>query len=265
MKNNKIFKIIIIVVIIIIIGFIGYNCYKNLRGNENVTKKEIKKEVFDEKELNNIISYIPYSNATIGLYKDAYNGELTIINDVISMAYISSITGKLRESYSFKDNNKSYTDLLLKEQGLKNVLVYEVSFVNEQLAKKYNITLNSYDVPDDIKIYYLNNELVVIQNDTTDISKQAKISLDGNFYESNGEIIYNEKAVFAVFKDNKYYIYENSSIKGEPIKTYDYNNRTLNEIASVIREDFKDYKTTFKHTFRKNELGYYWYSTEMVN
>ena len=84
--------------------------------------------------------------------------------------------------------------------------------------------------------------------------------------EKDNELVIREKALFIVLKGNEYYIYENSNINSnqEPLKTYEYNNRTLNDIADLLKEDFKDYNVEFKHTFKMNDSGYYWYSTEVV-
>ena len=77
--------------------------------------------------------------------------------------------------------------------------------------------------------------------------------------------------MFAVLMDNKYYVYKNTNINDEQnvVKVYnmvDASGKSLEfeDIDLKIREDFQDYDYGFKHTYKKNDAGYYWYSTEFV-
>lgn len=271
MKNKKVIKIIIIIVIVLLVCIIGFVFYNRKPDEVNKDyKDDVTRIVNDEVALNDLILSIPYSDSTMGIYKDAYSQDKTIINDVISLA-LASVNFR-NNSVISNDDKKETIDFYLKEQGLENEKVFTKRFINEELVKKYDINLNTYDAPDDIQIFNINevtinNNYVVIKYEKGDFYKHLKTSLEMTINESNGQIVVNEKAVFIVLKGDTYYVYANTDINNgqEPLKTYSYDNRSIYLMYDIVKEDFKDYNTVFRHTFRKNELGYYWYSTELVN
>ena len=270
MLNKKIVKPIIIIVCIllvllfIILGLVFHN------KPTKIDKKESTDITIDDKYINELSYSIPYSNNTMGVYKDAYSQDKTIINDVIGSAVITVTKTNFYDLVSNKKEDIDHINYLLKEKNLEGEKAYKLEYVNDLLTKRFNINLNTYDIPNGVNIIHLNNDYsnyIVIQFEKKDVLKQLKSVIDMNVYELNGEIIMNEKAVFIVLKGDTYYVYANTDINNgqEPLKVYNYDNRSIFEILESVKNDFKDYKATFRHTFRKNELGYYWYSTEMVN
>jgi len=104
-------------------------------------------------------------------------------------------------------------------------------------------------------------------NLVSDILSYGDVFISANdAYAINGEGIITERKVFIVKKNDKWYVYKNSNINNEDniIKVYDNNgiSLNLNEISEKVKEDFKDYNYQFKHTYKKNKTGYYYYSTE---
>jgi len=270
MKDKKVIKIVVIIVVLLLIAFIGFKLYKSFNNKNNNSNNiddiyDFKKITSDEKSFNGLLNAIPYSNETMGVYKDAYSQDKTIINDVIGQAIISSFIS-YNKQYTTKDDMEDYIKFSAKNSGFEVEEVYKTDLINEMLFKNYNINLKTYDVPDGIEMVDLDLGYCAIKYDKKDSLKQAKITIEMPMTEINGEIIIKEKAVFVVLKGDTYYVYKDSNINDgqEPLKTFSSDNKKIYEIHDLVKEDFKDYKTVFKHTFRKNEFGYYWYSTELV-
>ena len=270
MKDKKVTKILIIIAIVLLITFIVFLFYnKNRVKNSNNNKEDIydfEKIVNNEKSYNELLSSIPYSNETIGLYKDAYSQDKTIINDIIEVAIISAFINYSKQ-YTNKGEFEDLVNFNLKNQGINVDKIYNKDLINELLNKNYNINLKTYDIPSEIEITDFDFGYCTIRYNKNNSLNYSKIMLDNQIYELNGEIIMNEKALFVVLMGDTYYVYANSDINNgqAPLKSFNSNNKKIYEIHNIVKDDFKDYSTTFKHTFRKNELGYYWYSTELVN
>ena len=269
MNKKRIINTISIIAIVLLIAFIGFLFYNKFKSNNNNNSNgeidDFKDIVSNEKKLNNLVSAIPYSNETIGLYNDAFSKDKSIIDDVIDQAIISSFINYSKQ-YTEKEEYEDLAKLLIKNQGIIVDKIYNANLINELLNKNYNINLKTYNKPYEIEITNFDLGYCTIKYNKNNSLNYSKILLDNQIYELNEEIIMNEKAVFVVLEGDTYYVYPNSNIYNgqEPLKTFSSNNKKIYEINDFIKEEFKDYKTVFKHTFRKNELGYYWYSTEVV-
>ena len=267
-KGIKIIVYILDVFFLCLIGYKAYNALiKDKINNHNQNNiNEQNKIVFDEETVNKLISTIPYSSITMGIYKDAYNGKLTTINDIQSMALASTIMGNYNDSYTAKSgNSEAIKELLIKNNLDKEstYIVYTQDYIDNQLYQKYNTRINNLNnLTNDIKIVYLNDELVTILSKINDITKYNKVASNYKFYEYNDDIFIIEKTIFTVLNNDVYYIYPNSNVneKQSFIKTFEKENNIL----TVIKEWLNDYQPVFKHTLKKGEAGYYWYSTEYL-
>ena len=274
MKNQKGYakgiRIILYILDIFFICLLGYKIYNSsLKHSNNQNNiQETEKITFDETIIKDLISSIPFDITTMGAYKDAYNGEKTTVDNILSMALASTTIGRYKESYTAKNGNDEEINSLLKAQNIDKAIVYYKDDINNQLVKKYNIDLNMIESsPKDIELVYLNDKYITIILKPNDIFKHSKISIEYNFFQEKDEIIVREKTLFMVTENNKYQIYTNTNIDSEkPIKVYEVTetNNTFETISNQIKEDMQDYQSEFKHIFKKGANGYYWYSTEFI-
>lgn len=268
-------KIILCILDIFFICFIGYRIYsaflKNNNDNNNdigeTTEKNIDNSIFEQ-----LITYIPFSIDTVGNYKDAYNGTFVTAMNVSAAILSSVVSGRYNESYTAKNGNTEDIITLLRENNIDRGIVFLNEDINEFLMKRYNISFDSLDnSSDNIKLITLNDKYSAFVTKTVNSTQLNKVPIYYNTYEENDDIIVLEKIVFVVLKNNKYYVYANSDISSdnEPIKMYEYTDDNgklldIDVIAQKIKEDLINYASYFKHTFKKNDAGYYWYSTEFV-
>ena len=246
-------------------------CYKTyytaLKEKNNKYNQNISKESIDKKTYETLISYIPYYLFSSGIYKDAYNGTLMKASNVEDTLIAKSIFGRYEESYTFKNGNTEEIITLLKNNNLsEKEVVYYKSDINNFLTKRYNVDLSMLKNLS-ATITNLNNEYLTVNIKSTFTPERSKVTVSYITYNEGEDIIIYEKAVFVRTNtnDNKYYVYANSNINSKdlPIKIYDITDETGKriDISEALTKDLTDYKTLFKHTFKKNGNGYYWYST----
>ena len=274
MKNQKGYakgiRIILYILDIFFICLLGYKIYNSSLKNSNIQNniQEPEKITFDETIIKDLISSIPFDITTMGAYKDAYNGEKTTIDNILSMALASTTIGRYKESYTGKNGNDEEIKKLLKAKNIDTAIVYYKEDINNQLVKKYNVDLNMFESsPKDIDLVYLNDKYLTIILKPNDIFKHSKISIEYNFFQEKDEIVVREKTLFMITENNKYQIYKNTNTDTEkPIKIYDVNetNNTFETISNQVKADMQDYQSEFKHIFKKSDNGYYWYSTEFI-
>ena len=269
MKRRK--KIIIIVVIILIfssllIVFMGHK----LLNKEKYHDEEI---YLTPDEIIELLSYVPYSMINVKSYNDAYYGETVTSDNILPMILFPSLITEYYDNYAFKDNESSKFSESLKKNNIERASIFKNSDIDEYLMKRYNLELDSLsDISEKIKIVKLDNAYTAItltQNDNLSIVYKFLISVDEATSTTNSVTI-KERVLFYIFKDNKYYVYKNSNIYDEVnlVKTYNAKDESgveldANNIFNQMKEDFKDYNYQFKHTFKKNDTGYYYYSTEI--
>ena len=266
-KGVRIFIYAIYVLVIFLVCFKAYSIiFKNNNNNNNSRKQN---ETIDKETYEEIISYIPYYLFSSGIYKDAYNGTLIKASNVEDTLIAKSIFGRYEESYTFKNGNTEEIITLLKNNNLsEKEVVYYKSDINNFLTKRYNVDLSMLKNLS-ATITNLNNEYLTVNIKSTFTPERSKVTVSYITYNEGEDIIIYEKAVFVRTNtnDNKYYVYANSNINSKdlPIKIYDITDETGKriDISEALTKDLTDYKTLFKHTFKKNGNGYYWYSTEL--
>ena len=270
MKRRK--KIIIIMAIILIfigllVVFIGHKLL-------NKEKYHHEKIYFTPDEIIELLSYVPNSIINTEFYNDAYYGEVVTSDDILPMILSPSLIGEYYDNYALKVDENSKIKELLDKSNIKFAGIFKTYDLEEYLMKRYYLKLKFLrDITDKIRIVKLGEGFsAIIQNDNSNFSILYKILISvDDAYAINEIGIITERVLFYEFKDNKYYVYKNSNIYDEKniIKTYNAKDESgvelnANDIFNQIKEDFKSYNNVqFKHTYKKNGAGYYYYSTEM--
>ena len=261
MKKNIIVYLLIILVIVGVTAGITILIMNNVANDKTEIKieepeedKEIEEEkIINDEELEKYLSYIPDNSINASAYTTSTNLKNIILGYVL-----------------YKTSNTS-----------SSISVDEVEL---NLQKMYNLTLDEYDleVSEDyiascggLSYIYTKDNFIV---ENTGAPNYTKINIIEK-YEFDGEdlIIYEKPATFwTYFYEPGYYLGDYSQLKdfngAEP--TFDLINLNLNyetvtledaqENAREYLENNKEKFTLYKHTFKKNNTGYYWYKTEVV-
>ena len=266
MKSKKIMIIIIVLSIAVALTVVFMK--------KNKEKEDVKKFDMTMDEIIDVLSYVPHSLVTLGEYKDAYVGEKVLVQDIPTMILASVMIGRYYESYTAKNGNSVEYQNIIKKYDAAGSLMFLISEVDDFLMSHYNIKLSDLDISNtDITVMNINDTyLSFSQMKTVDTSLLYEILVGVDDVAVNEEeTVITERKLFVTFSDNKYFVYETSNIgdQGLAVKTYDGVDKKgkvidFKVINKLIKEDFKDYKTLFKHTFKKNDTGYYWYSSELI-
>lgn len=220
-----------------------------------------------------LLSYIPFSIVNFSNYKNAYYGNNMSIEQTLPIIIYTLFNDEKFNRFTVKNIEEEDLKKILEDN--KNDAYYFLrTDVDEFLTKSYNqkITLlNTFN--DSIKVLDFGEKYMTfsfINYGEYVINVKTMLSLEQTKGDTTG-VIFVEKALFTVLKSDKYYVYKNTNVDDEKnvLKVYDKVNeegKTLDyvDIDAKIKEDFKDYKSSFKHTFKKNDTGYYWYSTEFI-
>ena len=205
-------------------------------------------------------------------YQGAYCGDKVTSEDILPVILSPILLSSYHEIYIL---DKSNIQDKLKKNNMEKATVYLTEGLEEYLIKNYNLKLTDIiDSGDErFKIKKLDNKYTAFLNKKAEnFTLLIKVFLSvTDAYTIKDETIINERALFYELKDNKYYVYKDTGINNRKnfIKTYDKVGKdgkelSYNDIFEKIKEDFKDYNYGFKHTYKKSDTGYYWYSTEYV-
>lgn len=257
MKINKKILIIILVCIVFFGIFIGLNKIKK--------EKEI---YLTPEEMINLMTYIPYSIVKESNV-DAYNGSKVKANDVITTILSSSyLTLCSIKSYELDNITDEYTKKKFQDSGIQYGIFLKED-VKNVLHKNFNLDLDSLkNIDDKVKIITVGEYIAFSPVKTGEFTVLNKlfISLDSSYATPNS-VTFIERVLFFKSKDDKYYMYKNSNIaENDVIGVYHrvINGKTItgSDFANNLKENECGYE--YKHIFKKNDLGYYWYSTEMI-
>lgn len=242
------------------------------KSNNNVENNKTETIKLSEKELAEYLTYIPQDSeyADRNVYK---NTKITIetVDKTLLRDYILNISSNCLESNSCPfDISKSITitgnfDFTELSQNTNSYI--PLTYVNKQLTKMYNYELtnlkNATSIEDEFTAggmgyIYQNGNFILTGGGSTGGSH---ISLLENYNATKEElVIYEYAALYS------------SEFNGEENK-YDINDYYNKYSVQVTGKNFnfkqylkehKDKFTKYKHTYKKNDTGYYWYSTEVA-
>ena len=273
MKINKRVISIIVIILLLIIVFTGFKLLSNKSNKKNIEK--IDEEVtLDPDKVIDLLSYIPYTVFNVENYHDAYHGQLVNNNDISSTILSPLLVSYRYDNYGLKEQENTYFKKIMEKDNYGYVGIFKTNDIDKYLSKYYNLELNSIkNIEDKIKIAKIDKTYTeIVQNKYYGyaIVYKSKISIEGVQATSSSAVI-KEKIIFFTQKNDKYYAYKNTNIYDNQniIKIYDTTDEDGNllnsdDMINKIRNDFENYNYVFKHTFKKNKTGYYWYSTEFI-
>ncbi len=269
MKQTE--KSILIVVIIILVAVIASGATyivmsskkeNNNQTNSNQTDEKQPTISLTEDQLKDYLSYIPYNVETEG---NVYSYQKVNVNQIKQEYLLGRALGYL---YAKCEPNTCFYDETLNIDDGLTLEGYEALKKDEalkMLQKMYNIsniTMNSthtydYIAYDGGTCYYFINDKFIVNNCVGDFDKLSHIT---NYEATNNDlIIYEVVADFSGLQPSLQDYYTKKEIKLD----YDVNDPNWeNKVINYFENNLTNF-TEYKHTFKKNATGYYWYSTEI--
>lgn len=269
--------LILIVVIACGITYVIVTNNNETETNEEPNNNENKEQItLSKSELEKYLSYVPIDTESY-LNRNVYN-QASVNLETINKTLLRDM-GIIRISSCFDNDNCSFDTNNEIPINIDLFPTYEIQvstknipliYLNELLQQMYN-----YELTD------LKNALSI--EDVFDAGGMSYIYQDGYFlllaggpsggehisvldnYEANEEelVIY-EYTAYYDSSENKlidYYTESETDLDGW------CGNTTDEEKIIVLHDYLEEYKnefTLYKHTFKKNDTGYYWYSTEIA-
>jgi len=254
------------------------NSINDNEGNKqnNSDKEETNKNItLTDGELDMYLGYIPsgFANDNGNSYK-----EKKVTVNTVNKKYLLSIalgqTTELTDLCNLPNGlcNKEYYQEDFDNTGGWKMIEAKENVLNPILKTMYNLSLNDFNLKNEsldseikhgiaeiqgICFYYLDNEIY-----TWECSGGEKnITITDNYkIENDNLVIYSyaisqnvqseEISIYDIYTGNNFIISSSNESNKEAINNYVINNQSK----------FTKYKSIFK----KNDTGYYWYSTEVV-
>ncbi len=234
---------------------------KESNDNKDNEKEEI---TLSEKELNDYLSYVPDSTIDFG-DNDVCNNQNVYCKIKISVSDLDKKVLVGKALFTFASGKDELETIATFEELASKVLeMYGVKIDNNFKS--------TYDAEDNFVGYaatyggfaFNYNEKDKTFNYSLASSGYDSVSLFDSYQATNDELViysyygvYNslggQDEVKDVYTNNVYHITEKNS-----------EGYLDNDIVVKYMKNNKDKFTKYKHTFRKNEAGYYWYQTEVV-
>lgn len=257
---KKSFKYIIICIILIAItSGVTYIFINNKDKEEKKTNEKIS---FNNQELKEYLNYVPDSEEYASAYINNYKPLGYVLNEI------------------FLNNRDKITSA---ENGTNAV---SKDIVKEFLLNKYNENLDDYNLISSNENYVArcsgsgflyNNDLFTEQKGGPNLYNRISV-LDSYTTKNDDLIIYEYAAMLYDSPDyNKVYLVDyyqnkdlletetslNDNYKVKKIVAQDNDEPTLSTATKYLKEHKKEF-TKYKHIFKKNSKGYYYYSTEVA-
>ena len=285
MKKNTLLYIIITILLVVIAVGITYividkknnpsTTKENNKANENDNKNnEEEKITLSEEELEKYISYVPNDFNNNSVYQKNNTNINSINKDLLrDMALIeASKCLDINKSTCPFDTSRELIiniDSLREEQPVATSYV-PLTYVNELLSKMYNYELNNIKNATNIEDKFFAGGMGYIYQDEYFIligggtNWKEHISLIEKYETNNNELVIYEFAAYYNEFNNKignYFTNEESDFGGWCGNT---SKEEKNDLLINYLKEHKNKYPKYKHTFKKNRMGYYWYSTEVV-
>lgn len=270
MKKNLLI-IFLFILSLALIGYISYDKVINVATKtkepiQTKTKEEYKPEL-TKGQVDYYLSVVPLGLENTENLKDAYIGSKTYIKDIdeetkYGKAYENTYETEERPSVS--DAHKDLKEMMgdTSEENYYNGVV-KASDMEKTINNMYNISLNNVDkfeYPGGM-IYKSGNYYSVYYGRGAE--GIDKVSYNNSYEYKNNDLIIKEKAIFIfeeMGEEQPEQIYTTTS-QTEKIGQETYEDST-NKYYMI--DKYKDKFTSFKHTFKRNKNGsFYWYSTEV--
>lgn len=231
--------------------------------NNDTEKIEDKEEqiTLSESELETYLNYVPYRG---NILKNDNN-----INPYLQNLKVTDLNDINLTEYAIRLANFEDLDYIFEEDYLIKISANEVKSI---LKSVYNKSIEYFKTGKDNnnQEYYNINCLSLLYENNFFYGRfgcgdaETKVGVVDNYkLENNNLIIYEYAGLLDDLIGKIYNIKNNQTITNIEIGYQEDLAETIAKATKYIKEN-KIKFTKYKHTFKKNNTGYYWYSTEYI-
>lgn len=272
-KNDNWKNVLIVIMFVIILFLTALTIYVVVyRKDNDVDNKDNNIQEngnndanLSDSEMAKYLEYVPYLESTLveESYDDAYSGKNVNIDQINkNILLYSAITNT--ERYDFKHGD-SIPKL---ENGFDAISYYNVIDINDYLNKVYNI--DNSNMPNKIKIS--GGTVVLKDNYYLPVMGAGSTPYDKYVYSTkhyleNNNLVIEENVLFYIYNigDSKCNVYANTSDMHNETNVIDIFDLDYTLANNISLKDYTDKTPTkYKHTYKKVNNEYVWYSTEIV-
>lgn len=285
----KKYNVIIIVLIVMLLGEISYLFIRNnsYKKQENKTqendksgnKQEESSKIITDEEIEKLLSYVPFLYGILPLentddiYKDAYDVNKISIDTINKEILLYSAYTNLELKYFTEENAVIINGFGNGYDGTLADVYVTKKDINQYLNKAFRI--DDYSLPNRIVIpggnLYLQDDYYLVIFGAGSSGYYKLIDSYEYEIEENDILMIYEKVWFGFhpYASNEIIIYSNSTDMHEDKNVINKLKFSDEEYGNLEKIDINKYipnikPTTYKHIFKKDKDGYYWYSTEMT-
>ncbi len=209
----------------------------------------------------------------------------TLLEEYLTYVPDDNVSNSAYINKEFVNESANYTLMLgcaLNELYSDEEIEIKSSSLDEVLKRRYNITVDSLDLVDDEEDYIVGNNGIcysyyenIFYPMVCGSSNYEKVDIIEDYSIEDDELIIYEYAVsfWTYYEKEGFFIGDYY----KTIKDFDESNSTLDlieldsnnyqdalEDAKTYLEENKNKFTLYKHIFKENSTGYYWYKTIVV-
>ena len=283
-KNDKRKDTLILILVIIVFILTALSLYLVIDKKDNDINNDNKNNQqenennnesinLSEKEIEEYLKHVPYLNGGLvnqaDNYDDAYNGHKIDVNDIDkSMLLYNAIMNSSEYVFSQGEEIPLIKNFGNGYDGMQANSYYKESVINNYLKKVYNV--NNLNMPREIKVP---GGSVILQDGYylkimgAGAAKYDKFVYSTNYYLENNNLVIEENTLFYIYNvgDSKCNVYANTSDMHNEINIIDTFNLDYTLADNISLKDYTDKTPTkYKHTYKKVNNEYVWYSTEII-
>ncbi len=258
-KLLVVLAVVLIALAIIIIASKSYLNYLDLKDvkekegyNEVIKTSDEVAPILSESKVEKLIEIVPFNNMDSDLV-DAYSDKLMTIDSIDSSVLLAMAYNRLDEQFIL---NYSDDKPLVDGANTEDLKYINVVNLDNIIMKDYNTKVKErkdFIASNDKRLYTFNNDYYVSYSSINNLN--TKLNKIVNSEEKDGNLFIYEKMAVLKEETNTYYLYNQNGeevYKGDKKGAVNYFNNNLGDFL------------VYKHTFNKQDDGYYWYSTEIA-
>ena len=281
MKKNTLLYVIITILLIVIAVGITYIIMNN-KNNEEITEpsnndnnqEENNDEqiTLSESELQEYLSYVPIEDGYVhDVYQNKYTNIQNIDKAILRNMALIKASDCLYKEYTCPYNHEKEIEIEVNYDTYSETVVTNnyipLEYINKLLHQMYNYEISALKEKTILNAggmgYIYSNEYFIMIGGGWAATEHISVLDD---YNANEEelVIYEYGAYYDSFENKLYdYYTEKETDLGNLSENTSYDDK-----MTMLHNYLKEHKTEFtlyKHTFKKNDTGYYWYSTEIAS
>lgn len=269
-------KYIYVIIAVVLVGVVSVGVVIARKDDQKLvddnTKTEDKhqeeKVTLSDSELQDYLLYVPkyiMDDNEEGVYYHPNNLEALSKKNLLGAAvYYANYYAKVGTNHTGDDTNLVWD----KEYNKEDIEKFLSKLYNQPLVELKDSADDSFVLYGCISEYYHNNKFYSGPGCVIDT---IHLSVVDKYTATKDELVIYEYAAYVTWEDKQddidYYIFDYKN--GKKLKVEMPSDGALldDKKVNIAKENLREHKaefTKYKHTFKKNDTGYYWYKTEIA-